>query len=49
MLTKEAIKEIEETLGYTFKSKELLTQAFTRSSYAEEVPERAYCKSSSFI
>lgn len=36
MLTKEAIEKIEETLGYTFKSKELLTQAFTRSSYAEE-------------
>ena len=36
MLTNEAIKDIEETLGYTFKSKELLSQAFTRSSYAEE-------------
>lgn len=36
MLTKEAIEKIEETLGYTFKSKALLSQAFTRSSYAEE-------------
>lgn len=36
MLTKEAIKDIEETIGYTFKSKALLEQAFTRSSYAEE-------------
>ena len=28
--------EVEEKLGYIFKKKELLEQAFTRSSYAEE-------------
>ena len=28
--------EVEEKIGYTFKKKELLEQAFTRSSYAEE-------------
>lgn len=36
MLTKEVIKEIETKLGYSFKSKALLSQAFSRSSYAEE-------------
>ena len=36
MLTKEAIKEIESKIGYVFKSKALLSQAFSRSSYAEE-------------
>lgn len=36
MLTNEAIKEIEKVLGYTFSSKALLSQAFSRSSFAEE-------------
>lgn len=36
MLTLEAIKEIESKIGYVFKSKALLSQAFSRSSYAEE-------------
>ena len=36
MLTNESIKEIERKIGYVFKSKALLSQAFSRSSYAEE-------------
>ena len=36
MLTLEAIKEIESKIGYVFKSKALISQAFSRSSYAEE-------------
>ena len=30
------MKKIEQKLGYTFKNKKLLEQAFTRSSYTEE-------------
>lgn len=37
MLTLEAIKEIESKIGYVFNSKALLSQAFSRSSYAEEI------------
>ena len=29
-------KKIEQKIGYTFKNKKLLEQAFTRSSYTEE-------------
>lgn len=36
MLTKKGIQEIEKVIGYAFNSKALLSQAFTRSSYAEE-------------
>lgn len=36
MLSKEAILEIEKKIGYEFKSKAVLSQAFSRSSYAEE-------------
>lgn len=39
MLKKEAICKIEETIGYEFKDKRLLSQAFTRSSYHYEHPE----------
>lgn len=35
-LTKEEIKEIEEIIGYEFKNKGLLIQAFTRRSYGNE-------------
>lgn len=31
--------EIEEKIGYSFKNKDLLEQAFTRKSYSEENPE----------
>lgn len=31
--------EIEKTIGYTFKNKRLLEQAFVRSSYSKEHPE----------
>lgn len=30
------IKQIENTIGYTFKNKDLLQQAFVRRSYSEE-------------
>ncbi|MBQ9748626.1 MAG: hypothetical protein IJV98_07570 [Clostridia bacterium] len=36
MLTKEEIKKIEKTIGYTFRDVTLLNQAFTRSSYTSE-------------
>lgn len=36
MLTNKEIQEIEKVICYTFESKALLSQAFTRSSYAEE-------------
>ena len=39
MLKKEAIYSIEQTIGYEFKNKQLLSQAFTRSSYHYEHPE----------
>ena len=39
MLKKEAIEAIERTIGYKFKDKQLLSQAFTRSSYHNEHPE----------
>lgn len=39
MLKKEAILAIEETIGYEFNDKQLLSQAFTRSSYHYEHPE----------
>lgn len=36
MLSKEKIERIEKALGYVFKNKQLLSQAFTRSSYHYE-------------
>lgn len=39
MLKKEAIATIEQTIGYQFKDKQLISQAFTRSSYHYEHPE----------
>lgn len=36
LLTNEAIKEIEEKIGYVFKDKTYLDYAFTRKSYSEE-------------
>lgn len=36
MLKKEAISAIELTIGYEFKDKQLISQAFTRSSYHSE-------------
>ena len=36
-LTEEQIKEIEEKIGYTFKNKDLLSTAFRRKSYTEEL------------
>ena len=36
MLPENAIMEIENTTGYVFQNKHLLTQAFTRSSYHNE-------------
>ncbi len=39
MLKKEALATIEQTIGYHFKDEQLLSQAFTRSSYHYEHPE----------
>lgn len=39
MLQKNAIETIESTIGYEFTDKQLLSQAFTRSSYHYEHPE----------
>jgi len=39
MLKKEALATIEQTIGYQFKDKQLISQAFTRSSYHYEHPE----------
>ena len=39
MLKKEALTTIEQTIGYQFKDKQLISQAFTRSSYHYEHPE----------
>lgn len=39
MLNKKAIERIEKTLGYVFENKQLISQAFTRSSYRAEHPE----------
>lgn len=39
MLKKEAVATIEQTIGYQFKDKQLISQAFTRSSYHYEHPE----------
>ncbi|MBQ8196430.1 MAG: hypothetical protein IJZ73_00005 [Clostridia bacterium] len=39
MLKKEALATIEQTIGYQFKNKQLISQAFTRSSYHYEHPE----------
>ena len=36
-LTDEQIKEIEEKIGYTFKNKDLLSTAFRRKSYTDEL------------
>lgn len=36
MLKKEALATIEQTIGYQFKDKQLISQAFTRSSYHYE-------------
>ena len=36
MLSQKQINQIEETVGYHFQNKGLLTQAFTRSSYSNE-------------
>lgn len=35
----QSIKEVEKILGYTFKDKDLLIQAFTRSSYRHSHPD----------
>ncbi len=35
-MQKEAIRQVEGSIGYTFKNPELLRQAFTRRSYAQE-------------
>ena len=40
MIFSKNIKEIEEKIGYTFKNKSLLQQAFTRSSYCNEQKRR---------
>ena len=37
LLTNEVIKEIEKKIGYEFKDKSYLEQAFTRKSYSEEM------------
>ena len=39
MLKKEALTTIEQTIGYRFNDKQLISQAFTRSSYHYEHPE----------
>ena len=39
MLKKEALATIEQTIGHQFKDKQLISQAFTRSSYHYEHPE----------
>ena len=39
MLKKNAIESIERTIGYEFADKQLISQAFTRSSYHNEHPE----------
>ncbi len=39
MLRREAIQTIEEVIGYEFTNKQLISQAFTRSSYHYEHPE----------
>lgn len=39
MLKKNAIEDIEQRVGYEFAKKQLLSQAFTRSSYHYEHPE----------
>lgn len=39
MLTKRDIEDIENSIGYSFCDKQLLQQAFTRSSYHYEHPE----------
>ena len=39
MLKKEAIAKIEQIIGYEFTNKQLISQAFTRSSYHYEHPE----------
>lgn len=39
MLKKEALETIEQTIGYRFKDKQLISQAFTRSSYHYEHPQ----------
>ena len=36
---KENIEKIEDRIGYTFRDKSLLTQAFTRTSFSNEVSE----------
>ncbi len=41
------IPEIEKTIGYSFKDKSLLTQAFTRTSFCNEQDRRAPIKYSS--
>ena len=35
-MTEQDLKKIESSIGYTFRNKALLTQAFTRRSYTEE-------------
>lgn len=39
MLKKDAIESIEQAIGYEFTDKQLISQAFTRSSYHNEHPE----------
>lgn len=39
MLKKETLEIIEQSIGYHFKDKQLISQAFTRSSYHYEHPE----------
>jgi ribonuclease-3 len=38
-MTNQTIFNIEQKIGYTFKNKDLLIQAFTRKSYTNEHPE----------
>lgn len=39
---KKSVTEIEKTIGYTFKDKSLLTQAFTRTSFCNEHKDEGY-------
>ena len=39
-----AIEEIEHTIGYTFRDRSLLRQAFTRKSYCNEAHQAGRCE-----
>ena len=49
MLKKSAIQTIEQTIGYEFTDKQLISQAFTRSSYHYEHPEEQDNENLEFI